>query len=145
MRIEPTIGRVVWFARGRDQSEPFAAMIAFVHPGGTHVNLRYMDHNADSHKAMNVPLVNYGENPPAEGPCCTWMPYQFGQAAKTQQIAESLEAERREIDSAKRSRRVDASGNLIAEAAADRTGWPADTTKVAPTGTLPTGNEAPGS
>ena len=107
-KIQPTIGRVIWFARERGQTEPFAAMIAFVHPqepGAEYqlVNVRYMDHNADSHKAMNVPLVNYGQNPPAEGPCCTWMPYQVGQAAKTEAVLASVAAEEREIEQARRN------------------------------------------
>lgn len=95
--IKPTVGRVVWFyAPGvSHESEPNAAIVAKVW-SDTMVNLAVFDANGVSRGETSVLLVqgegSYGN--PGGGAWCCWMPYQKGQAAKT----EALEAALREPD-----------------------------------------------
>jgi hypothetical protein len=78
-RIEPTVGRVVLFNGGHKQQ--LAAQIAAVNADGT-FNIGYLMPNGSHDNAINVPLVQEGEPKPA-GFYAEWMPYQKGQAAKT--------------------------------------------------------------
>lgn len=93
--IVPTVGRVVWFwpSRGpfaggdfcyHDRKQPCAAQIAYVW-GDTCVNLQALDQNGVSHNFTSVPLIQEGDERP-EGYFCEWMPYQKGQAAKTEAV-----------------------------------------------------------
>lgn len=94
--IKPTIGRVVWFhpdttdesLSGSDQ--PLPALVSYVH-GDRCVNLAVFDANGGgSHSRTSVELLQDGDEPPEHGGMyAEWMPYQKGQAAKT----ESLEAQ----------------------------------------------------
>jgi hypothetical protein len=86
--IKPTIGRVVWFwnSPGVRGDQPEAAIIAFVH-SDTVVNLGVFRDNGNCTGFASVKLYQ-GEGEPPEGAYCEWMPYQKGQAAKT----EALEA-----------------------------------------------------
>ena len=89
--IKPTVGRVVWFyPYGKAQidagEQPFAAMIACVQTS-QFINIGYLDASGSHMSAQIVRLLQEGEEVPEE-PVCVWMPYQRGQAAKT----ESLEA-----------------------------------------------------
>ncbi|MBF5006826.1 hypothetical protein ISG32_21500 [Diaphorobacter sp. NR2-3-3-1] len=43
-----------------------------------------MDANGNAHSRTSVPLVQDGDSCPANGYYCEWMPYQKGQAAKTE-------------------------------------------------------------
>lgn len=88
--IKPTIGRVVWFWEGihEESDQAQAALVTYVH-SDTCVNLSVFDPNGNQHARTSVLLkqepddiANY------QGPYCEWMPYQKGQAAKT----EALEA-----------------------------------------------------
>jgi len=82
--IQPTVGRVVHYYRDRD-SEVQVALIAHVNEDGT-VNLAVFDHHGNPEpRPGRVMLVQEG-NPVPVGHHCTWMPYQLGQAAKTQQL-----------------------------------------------------------
>jgi hypothetical protein len=83
--ITPTVGRVVWYhAPGAAQgAQPQAAIIAFVH-NDTLVNLHVIDANGIASGATSVPLVQEGDATPSAGFYCEWMPYQKGQAAKTE-------------------------------------------------------------
>lgn len=92
--IVPTIGRVVWYHpdsfsadAGFAPSPCCAALVAHVHDDSS-VNLAVFDGHGNSHSRTYVPLVQDGDERPA-GHWCEWMPYQKGQAAKTE------EAERR--------------------------------------------------
>jgi hypothetical protein len=92
--IEPTIGRVVWYHPPSDSAiagfKPApvcAALVAAVGEGG-HVNLAAFDAEGKHHSRRNVPLIQDEQSPPDTGDWCEWMPYQKGQAAKT----EALEA-----------------------------------------------------
>lgn len=89
-KIEPTIGRVVWFwppAPLRD-SQPRAATIASVLNNGR-VNIGYLDWNGVHRNAVEVLLVQDGEPRPADG-FCEWMPYQKGQAARTEALEKTV-------------------------------------------------------
>lgn len=92
--ITPTAGRVVWyfkspnenesgFARPANEATPLAAIIAYVHSDRM-VNLTVFDANGVPHPRTSVPLVQEGDEIPG-GSHCEWMPYQKGQAAKTEQ------------------------------------------------------------
>ena len=94
--IKPTVGRVVWYvACEGDQhgSDPLpksdqvcAALIAYVH-SDTMVNLAVIDCNGKTHSRRSVALVHEGAK---EGPYCTWMPFQKGQAAKTEALEKQV-------------------------------------------------------
>lgn len=98
-RIEPTIGRVVWFwpdaaalterAKGTPvpkESVPHAAQIAFVNPDGT-INIGWLTHDGTHTSLTDVELCQEGDDRPAAGPFCAWMPYQVGQAKTHEQPA----------------------------------------------------------
>lgn len=109
--IKPTAGRVVWyhpfahapwaadaasdFARLGDQ--PLAAIIAHVW-SDTCVNLVVFDSNGNAHSRTSVTL-HQGDGPCTSSPWCEWMPYQKGQAAKT----EAAEATALELGAAVRA------------------------------------------
>lgn len=95
--IKPTIGRIVHYHQNGssrsplcyDLGQPHAAIIAFVHTD-IWVTLTVMGHDGVARPIASVQLVQPGEPTPIPGhDYCTWMPYQMGQAAKT----ESLEAQ----------------------------------------------------
>ena len=92
MKIDPTVGRVVWFWPDASEhitarvGEPLRADICAVNSDGT-VNLSVNDVRGVQTTRLNVMLVQPDE-PKPEHSFCAWMPYQKGQAAKT----EALEA-----------------------------------------------------
>ncbi|MET3514348.1 hypothetical protein ABIC63_002120 [Pseudacidovorax sp. 1753] len=92
--IPPTVGRVVWYYPDPRSGEsgfqppfkgaPLAAIIACVH-SATMVNLTVFDANGAPHSRTSVELVHdESELSNDLRPFCTWMPYQKGQAAKTE-------------------------------------------------------------
>lgn len=100
--IKPTVGRVVWFrpslnaaAEGgftyHNNGQPLAAIVAYVW-GDRMVNLAVFDSNGVLHSKTSVPLVQDGDEPSPDGYYCEWMPYQKGQAAKTEQLEQKLTA-----------------------------------------------------
>lgn len=94
--ITPTPGRVVWyrpdrhaaesgFARPSNHETPLAAFVTYVH-GDRMVNLAVFDVNGVIHQRTNVPLRQDGDPVPLNTySYCEWMPYQKGQAARTEQ------------------------------------------------------------
>lgn len=84
--IKPTIGRQVWFWRVAPGpgDQPEAATVAYVHTDQL-VNLQVLDHNGIARRETAVPLVQEGDEQ-LEGFYCEWMPFQKGQAAKTEQL-----------------------------------------------------------
>jgi hypothetical protein len=89
--IKPTVGRVVWFwMPNSPQKEPLAAMVAAVITDSI-VNLSVIDAEGNQFGQKGVPLVQDGEKSPAMA-YCEWMPYQKGQAAKTEALQASLGA-----------------------------------------------------
>ena len=91
--IKPTIGRVVlYYEYGKTQydagEQPFSASVAYVH-GERCINIGYWDHNGCAKNATSVALVQPGDEMPETGFCC-WMPYQIGQAVKTEELQQKL-------------------------------------------------------
>lgn len=90
--IKPTIGRIVLFHPSEVTGEagfalhgngqPYAAIIAHVH-GDRMLNLTVFDANGTAHSRTSVWLVQDGDAVPQCGYYCEWMPYQKGQAAKS--------------------------------------------------------------
>lgn len=101
--IKPTVGRVVWYwpvknkgvdgkifyEMPHDGVQPLAAMITNVYTD-TMVNLVVFDANGNSHGLCSVDLIHEGKPRPEGGRYCEWMPYQKGQAAKTEQLEAKL-------------------------------------------------------
>lgn len=91
--IQPTVGRVVWYRQVGSleleqwSEQPMAATVAFVYSDRM-VNLSVTDHAGQQHAVTSVPLVQEGDPKPL-GSYCEWMPYQKGQAAKTEQAERS--------------------------------------------------------
>lgn len=87
--IQPTVGRVVWYwPDGPKVDQPRAAIIASVH-SDTCVNLLVIDENGGTHGATSVHLHQGGVSVPPL-PYAEWMPYQKGQAAKTEALEKKL-------------------------------------------------------
>jgi hypothetical protein len=97
--ITPTVGRVVWYhpvvseemlhSLPTIMNQPLAAIVAGVW-SDTCVNLAVFDANGNAHSRTSVLLVQDGEPIPGAGNWCEWMPYQKGQAAKTEKLEEAL-------------------------------------------------------
>jgi len=92
--IQPTIGRIVWYhpasteaIPGAGGPQPLAAIIAHVW-SDTCVNLAVFDANGTANNRTSVYLLQDGAERPGSM-YAEWMPYQKGQAAKT----EALEAQ----------------------------------------------------
>lgn len=82
--IEPTIGRQVWFWATHGAAQPQAATVCFVHHNRL-VNLQVIDHTGSARPAANVTLRQPEDSIPF-GEFAEWMPFQKGQAAKTEQL-----------------------------------------------------------
>lgn len=88
--IIPSIGRVVWYRGMPRREQPFAALVTYVH-NDRMVNLVVFDHNGTPAGRNNVTLVQERDAiPAAPASYAEWMPYQVGQAKKTEQLAEQL-------------------------------------------------------
>lgn len=94
--IKPSIGRVVWFFANEataklqglhigDPLQACAAIITYVH-SDTMVNLSVFDQNGKQQPVTSVDLLQDAENGAGYGMYATWMPYQKGQAAKTESL-----------------------------------------------------------
>ena len=90
--IVPTVGRVVWWnAKSDPRDYPRCALIAGVNEDET-VNLASFNHTGHGPTSfVNVPVIDDPDSPP-EG-CdvyAYWMPYQKGQASKTEQLEKQI-------------------------------------------------------
>lgn len=93
----PTPGRIVWYYPSKhiddipqNLNEPLAAIVAAVYAAGTRVNLHVIDADGESVARRSILFVQPNEAVDSASGCyATWMPYQVGQAAKT----EALQAE----------------------------------------------------
>jgi len=85
-KIHPTVGRIVYYHSpdpGPQGSEPLMAFLCAVH-SDTAVNLLVVNHDGTLTPKLGVTLVADGDVKPNAG-YCYWMPYQLGQAAKTEE------------------------------------------------------------
>jgi len=94
--IEPTVGRIVHYRHPArlPSANPQAAVITDCRPGDDYIDVIVFSkqHGATP---VNYVLLWQGEGTPPSGiPYCEWMPYQKGQAAKT----ESLEMKASQFD-----------------------------------------------
>lgn len=80
--IRPTIGRVVWYFRGQSD-QPEAALVTYVHSDQC-INIGGFDKDGRHIAASEVYLHQDGDLPEGLANWCEWMPYQKGQAAKTE-------------------------------------------------------------
>jgi hypothetical protein len=86
--IQPTIGRVVWYwPTVSEDDPPFAAMVAYVWDD-TCINIGGFDANGGPFSNTSIQLIQGDEAP--RGAHCRWMPYQKGQAAKTEALEQKL-------------------------------------------------------
>lgn len=88
--IKPTIGRVVWFWKDGTglQQQPEAGIVCYVHSDAL-VNLVVFNSNGQPQSRTSVRLLQDGDARPA-GYFAEWMPYQKGQAAKTEELEKQL-------------------------------------------------------
>jgi hypothetical protein len=98
--IKPTVGRVVLFTPSttpdpgfihRDKVKPCAAIVAYVWSDRM-VNLVVFDQNGTAFGKTSVALLQDDDAKPEYGYFCSWMPYQTGQAAKTEKLQAELDA-----------------------------------------------------
>ena len=89
--IKPTIGRVVWYhpQNAEPDDQPNAALVAYVW-SDTLVNLAVFDSNGSAYNKSSVFLYQ-GDGEPPSSSYCEWMPYQQGQAAKTEALEKQLQ------------------------------------------------------
>lgn len=100
--IKPTVGRVLYFHPSREfaagrgmvllcQGDPMDAHLVYVHLSGL-VNLAVFDHAGNQHAVTDVKLLqdadlaSFDEHGQLIESYCVWMPYQKGQAAKTEAL-----------------------------------------------------------
>ena len=94
--ISPTVGRIVWFWKFGEPKEnepttsPEAAIVTYVH-SDTMLNLSVFDHNGVQRPETSVYLLQDGNERTSQY-YATWMPYQKGQAAKTEAVEKQLAA-----------------------------------------------------
>jgi hypothetical protein len=70
-------------------TDPLPGTIHAVHPAGVWIGVTvFTGHPTTPVEVHHMPLIQDGEKPPQQDPYAVWMPYQKGQAAKT----EALEA-----------------------------------------------------
>lgn len=104
-RITPTPGRVLWywpseadgiaqFGRGTSNAQPLAAIVAGI-VDDNHINLCVFDAHGNTQNRTNVQLIQ-GDDVQAGGSFATWMPYQLGQAAKTEEAEAKVATEAEE-------------------------------------------------
>lgn len=88
--IKPTIGRMVWFHQDGSlpEDQPNAAIVAYVHSDRL-VNLTVCNSNGKTYAETSVLLYQGDTDRPASR-YCEWMPYQQGQAAKTEALEKQL-------------------------------------------------------
>jgi hypothetical protein len=82
--IKPTIGRVVWVFKRVQQEQPEAALVTWVYDDRM-INVGGFDRNGQPFGLTSLPLVQEGDEAP-HSVHAQWMPYQKGQAAKTEAL-----------------------------------------------------------
>lgn len=91
MIIVPSVGRIVWYRPSVNDAgvmlirdgQPLAAMVVYVWHDRM-VNVTVWDHNGKAFVRTSVFLCQDGDVVPPGNAHAEWMPYQKGQAAKTE-------------------------------------------------------------
>lgn len=88
--MQPTVGRKVYFSPTANDGvklgeQPFDATVIYVHNDRL-INIAYRDHMGTQFSRTDVPLLQDDDAPLPDGGHCYWMPYQKGQAAKTEEL-----------------------------------------------------------
>lgn len=94
--IIPTVGRIVHFTFGGFDSivkseQPFAAIVTYVW-NDRMVNLAVFDVNGLPLSRTSIRLLQDDDTAQEGESYCAWMPYQLGQAAKTEELSVALAA-----------------------------------------------------
>ena len=87
--IQPTVGRVVLFHPFGKQDRTYPALVCFVHSDRM-INLGGFDQDGVPFSACSVQLLQDGDTLPDVTAYAEWMPYQKGQAAKTEALEQKL-------------------------------------------------------
>ena len=87
--IEPTVGRIVWFFTPASIGDPQAAIVTRVW-SNTMVNLCVFNFDGNISSVTSVDLLQDDTKPSGQSRWCEWMPYQKGQAAKTEALEQKL-------------------------------------------------------
>lgn len=93
--IKPTVGRIVWFYPASGDSQfppggPYAAIVTWVHSDHL-ISICAFDGSGNPYGKRSIHLKqDEDKNPAPEGAYCAWMPYQKGQAAKTEALEAKL-------------------------------------------------------
>lgn len=88
--IKPSIGRVVWYYDDDNQTQPYPGIVCFVHSDNL-IDLTIFDNAGKAQPRTNVFLYQ-GEGEKPTRYYAEWMPFQKGQAAKTEQLENQLQA-----------------------------------------------------
>jgi hypothetical protein len=91
----PTTGRVVYFYDLNASTRPFMAHVADAIEDSYIVNLLVLNHDAQPRAVLNVPHVSVRGN---DVQFWDWMPYQKGQAAKTEELQKQLDVKATKMD-----------------------------------------------
>lgn len=95
--IQPTVGRILWYIPhvdkgGMPNGQPHAAILAHV-INERSVNLAVFNEDATLYSAKtSVRLLQEDDPIPPEGDYAMWMPYQVGQAKKTEEAEAKVAA-----------------------------------------------------
>lgn len=83
--IKPTVGRIVWYIGppNSHSDQVAAAIITYVWSDDL-VNLAIFNKDGNLYARTSVSLIQ--DDGAKEGEYCAWMPYQKGQAAKTEEL-----------------------------------------------------------
>lgn len=97
-RIAPTVGRVIHYYPTADDNgalpppgQPLAGIVASVWNDRC-INITYFDANGNAWSKTSVPLVQDDDVTRPGAGYCAWMPYQKGQAAKTEELQMKYDA-----------------------------------------------------
>lgn len=93
--IEPTVGRVVHYFANQ-HAPAMAAIVCHVYTPRL-VNLAVFNAHGASFQQSQVTLLQDDDPTPEGIPYCAWMPYQKGQAAKTEALEAQVETRARQI------------------------------------------------
>lgn len=87
--ISPSIGRVVWYYTNPREAQANAAIVTYVW-NDRMINLVVFDANGVPRSETSVDLLQDDEKPSGQSRWAEWMPYQKGQAAKTEALEKKL-------------------------------------------------------